>query len=567
MNDLDRLRQILLEEDRRALAAAAQRLDVAESRQHGLAERLPQALEAVQSGAQRERFARAMAAPVASALGNAVRGNRHLIIDALFPIIGPTIRKAVGEAMRGLVADINQALESSFTLRGLAWRVEAWRSGVPYAEVVLKHTLAWHVDHLFLIERASGLVLHRASAPELPALDADAIAGMLTAIADFVSDSVGRDGGDTLESARVGEHVLWLIQGPRANLACFIRGVPGSALYARLQERLERIHAAMDADGASDELVASVSADALDLAALTRDAATAEPRRRTAWWPLLLVILAAVAALAWHVLRDRSWETRMDALRTRLGAHPGFVLTTLDDTRRPKVLVHGLLDPDAAPIEPLLAATRAAGGEPQLEVQGYLSTDDAIVLRRARRLLAPPDSVRLTVSGGALALDGVAAADWLETARLRAPMIAGVRDVRLAVEAAASPAEIARAELDQLARQLPEIRGVFERGVATAPASEAFVDELAGRLAGIEQRAAVAGVEVTLVAVGCNDATGADRTNAGLREGRGAWLRSALIERGVPPALIRVAGDTDPAFLDRPLERSAYVHMELSSRP
>ncbi|ANB16732.1 hypothetical protein [Dokdonella koreensis] len=567
MNDLERLRQILLDGDRRALDEARRRIEAAEQRQLTLAERLPQALEEVQHGPHGERFARVMAAPVAGALGTAVRSSRHLIIDALFPIIGPTIRKAVGEAMRSLVTDINRALESSFTLRGLAWRVEAWRSGVPYAEVVLKHTLAWQVDHLFLIERESGLVLDRASAPALPALDADAIAGMLTAIGDFVSDSVGREGGDTLESARVGEHLLWLIQGPRANLACFIRGVPGTGLHARLQERLERIHAALGADDADPALVASVSAENLDLKALTADAASEEPRRPTAWWPLLLIVLALVGVLAWFMLRDRGWETRVEALRGRLADHPGFVLTGIDAGDRPRLVVRGLLDPDADPLQPLLQPAIAAGAQPQLLVQGYLSTADAIVQRRAQRLLQPPPSVRIAVTDGVLALDGVAPEAWVEQARLRAPLVAGVRDLRLTVEASQRPEAIARAELEALVRELPELRGRFERGEAAAPESAAFVDALAERLRGIGQKAATAGVGIDLVAVGCNDATGADSTNAGLRGRRGEWLRDALIERGVPAALIRVADDADPQFRDRPLERSVFLHLDITSHP
>ncbi len=113
-------------------------------------------------------MASALATPVTQALGAAVRENRALIVDVLFPVIGPAIRKAIAEAMRSLVADINRTMESSFTRRGLRWRMQAWHSGVPYAEIVLKKSLKYGVDHVFLIERDSGLVLARESAPDLP---------------------------------------------------------------------------------------------------------------------------------------------------------------------------------------------------------------------------------------------------------------------------------------------------------------------------------------------------------------------------------------------------------------
>ena len=104
---------------------------------------------------------------------------------------------------------LSRALDASLSGRGLRWRIESWRTGMPYAQVVLKHTLRYRIDHLFLIEAGSGLVIHRESAPELSDLDSDAVAGMLTAIQQFVRDSVGTEAA-TLDVASVGEHLLWV---------------------------------------------------------------------------------------------------------------------------------------------------------------------------------------------------------------------------------------------------------------------------------------------------------------------------------------------------------------------
>ncbi len=203
MSDFDRLRQLLLADELAAIKDAGQRLEALERGQHELSQRLPGLIEK----APQTEMSHALSTPVASALGSAVRDNSGSIIDALFPVIGPIIRKAISEALRGLMSDLNSVLERSFTLHGLKWRLEAWRSGVPYAQVVLKHSLRYRIDHVFLIERDSGLVLHRESSPGLPDLDADAISGMLTAIGQFVRDSVGHEGGDSLEAARVGEYL------------------------------------------------------------------------------------------------------------------------------------------------------------------------------------------------------------------------------------------------------------------------------------------------------------------------------------------------------------------------
>jgi hypothetical protein len=192
------------------------------------------------------RIADALVKPLSRSLAEAVRQQPQSIVDALFPVIGPSIRKAIVEAMRDLIGNLNQAVESSLTLQGLRWRIEARRSGVPYVQVVLRHSMRFHIEHLFLIEPRSGLVLHHESAPDLPEIDADAVAGMLSAINDFVRDSVAHDSRSALNSASVGEHVLWLIEAPRANLACFIRGAPPLALQAALALRLEQWHGSRD---------------------------------------------------------------------------------------------------------------------------------------------------------------------------------------------------------------------------------------------------------------------------------------------------------------------------------
>ena len=86
--------------------------------------------------------------------------------------MGPAIRKAIAEALRGLVQSLNQALEHSLSWRGIKWRIEALRTGRTFAEVVLSKTLVYRVEQVFLIHRESGLLLVQAVAPEVEAQDA-----------------------------------------------------------------------------------------------------------------------------------------------------------------------------------------------------------------------------------------------------------------------------------------------------------------------------------------------------------------------------------------------------------
>jgi hypothetical protein len=567
-DDLERLRELLLGDERRALDTARVRIAALESAQDDLPRRLPDAaIAALRSEGDNPRVADALADPLTQALGAAVQRNRQSLVDTLFPVIGPLIRKAIAEALRNLVNDLNGAIESSFSVRGLKWRIEALRGGVPYAQVVLKHRLAYRIDHVFLIERASGIVLQHEAAPELPPLDADAVAGMLTALGDFVGDSVGHGSGDTLESMRVGEYLVWVVQGPRANLACFMRGVPPAELRALLEQRLEEIHARIasspdranpHAPGSTDIWHELLEPTSLLRAADLRTPSTQPARSR---WPLLLGLALILLALGGYVASRERWNTRIDGLRAQLVAHPGFVLTGLDSKPWRSVAVHGLLDPDAAPLDGMLAEAGLAGIESRLDIKGYLSTADSVVASRANRLLAPTAGVRLTVKDGVLSLGGNAPDAWIAGARERAGWIAGVSRVEFALMPQVDAAKIARAELDTLLGMLPTLYVPFASGTQTEPPAESIVDDIARNVRRALELARAAHVELVLASVGTNDDSGSSDTNAHVREARARWLVDALAARGVAAVIATdAAGNAQAMIANR---RSAHVRASI----
>lgn len=142
MSDFEALRRLLVGPEQERLDAQALAVSALEQAQAALPERLPELVEQASAGPARPRLEQALAPVVGSALGDAVRRDRRAIVDALFPIIGPAIRRAVAESLGSFVADLNRALEWSVSPRAWRWRLEAWRSGAPFAQVVLKHTLS-----------------------------------------------------------------------------------------------------------------------------------------------------------------------------------------------------------------------------------------------------------------------------------------------------------------------------------------------------------------------------------------------------------------------------------------
>ena len=242
---LDELRDLLVDPERKAIAALRARLDDPVLRGRDLANGLPEALAHCSDD---RRLTEALMPPVEAVITSSVRRNPRPLADALFPVIGPAIRKAIAHALSGMLDSLNRTLEQSVSVRALQWRVTAWRTGKSFGEIVLLNTLVYRVEQVFLIHAHTGLLLQHVVADAVTAQDADMVSGMLTAIRDFARDSFGGRAEDTLERFRVGELNCLIEHGPHAYLAVVVRGTPPHDLRLTLQRAIEAIHLQQTAD-------------------------------------------------------------------------------------------------------------------------------------------------------------------------------------------------------------------------------------------------------------------------------------------------------------------------------
>ena len=279
-----------------------------------------------------EQLAKALAPTLERATRASIRKDPRTLVGILYPVVGPAIRKSVAEAIEGTLQRLNRALKHSFSLQGLRWRLEALRSGTNFADVVLKHTVVFRVEHVFLIHRKTGLLLEHVAAEEVTSQDPQLVSGMLTAIQDFVRDSFDGDqkGGGGIDTLRLGDLLLWCEEGPYAYLAAVIRGNPPEALHAELRETLTAIHAEMG--GALEEF----DGDNAALGDLTmplqqclrqqEQAPRAKPKQLSRWlWAVPIVL--AIAVGAWTIPRAIE-QRRFDDYVERLRDEPGVVVTS-----------------------------------------------------------------------------------------------------------------------------------------------------------------------------------------------------------------------------------------------
>ena len=486
--NLDELRELLLGAERRRLRELERRLDAAGLTREELAELLPEAI-ALRAGRDRQ-LARALAPTVESAIGESVRRNPREIASAIFPVLGPAIRKAIAEALAGLVASINSTIEHSLSPRGLKWRLEAWRTGVPYAQIVLKHALVYRVEQVFLIHADTGLLLAHAWAPELPASDADLISGMLTAIRDFVADSFARErdaGG--LRQFSVGELTIMVEHGPRALIAAVVRGQAPDTFLVKLQDTLEAIHlqfagALAEFDGDAAAFAAARPLLEACLATVVATDRSPDGRRPMAWIPWAAAALLIVGTLAWRTVRS---EHRWSSAIARLQSQPGIVLTRAERDGG-RWSFSGLHDPLAARPALLLAGVVDTTRIEQ-HWEPYISLQPELVLARARKILAPPATVALSLAGDTLHLRGPAPLAWLGTTARRAALPPGLAALDLSGIEPQLPASLA-----ELETEIEAERVLFDIGSASAGSvARATVARVAASFARLEADAAANG--------------------------------------------------------------------------
>lgn len=185
-------------------------------------------------------YGKIIAPAITRAITDQIKNSRAEMIEALHPIIGQTIQSAIAEAFNDLRRRIDNSMSSSMNLGRFFKDLKARARGVSTSDQIIRDSLDYTVTEVFLIHRATGLLLDHVSSSKQNE-DLDIIGSLLTAIRDFAQDTFGREDSE-LEEIQFGNAHILLKSGTQAYAASVIEGVQPSGYSTFMQSVVYKIN-------------------------------------------------------------------------------------------------------------------------------------------------------------------------------------------------------------------------------------------------------------------------------------------------------------------------------------
>jgi outer membrane protein OmpA-like peptidoglycan-associated protein len=525
-DELSEVRSLLLGIEPAKLNKLYERLDNPQIKAEDISRLLPEAI--ILRTMQDKQLGEAIVPTVEHAIQSSVKQDLNILSTAIFPIMGPAIRKAITAALEAMVQSLDASLEQSFSPQSLKWRLEARQTGKTFAEVVLLRTLIYRVEQVFLIHKKTGLMLQHIVAPKVSAQDPDLVSAMLTAIQDFVKDSFNTQKNDGLQSLHFGELTIWIEEGPQAVLAGIIRGTAPQELRLVFQEAIEKIHLKLNREliffeGETEPFVAG--RPEIEACLQARYQAPTKKNYISAR-TLLGTVAIGLGIWSFFAIRD---HLRWNAYLEKLNSQPGIVVIKADK-RGGKYFISGMRDPLAVDPKMLIKQAHISPKTIITHWTPFLSFEPAIISKRAEQLLQPPKTVAVKVDeNGILYVSGSAPRQWILEARKLWRFIPGItqfQDKNLI--------DIELKDLESYKNQIEQELLFFSEGTTEFfPGEEKKLNNLVLQIQKLLDAAKYVDKNVDIQIVGHTDLTGTETRNIALSQARANKILSYLSSQGI----------------------------------
>ena len=267
----------------------------------------------------RDEIVDALAPEMGAAIKQQIVLERDAMVDALYPVIGNTISKYFAEAIRS----INEKVEQTFSVEGLQRKFRARMKGVSEAELILKESVPFEIQAIFLIHNLSGLVIIDIQKSDLDSLvepiDSDMLAGMLTAIRSFANECISRSESTTeLDAINYSGSKILLEVAGYCYLAVIIQGEPDAALVNKIRDVFGRVvqvygdrFKAFDGDPSIIPIEVEIQLKTLIEAESTKSSKQLPKALILTGLAILALIFVPIGIYQYQSNRDRQLETRV----------------------------------------------------------------------------------------------------------------------------------------------------------------------------------------------------------------------------------------------------------------
>jgi outer membrane protein OmpA-like peptidoglycan-associated protein len=343
---------------------------------------------------------------IESAVEQSIENNKSNFITYLYPIVGSLVRKSVTVFFNGFLEKLNSLIEYSLTFKGLKWRMDAWRKGIPFTRYIIKQSFIYRVEQVFFIHRDSGLLLNHVVLENNQFNDASLVSAMLIAISDFMADSFNSNTEDNLDTIKTENYTLVIQAGPEALLVAAVTGAVPNDLKSHLQLTLENLHALYHEDlqhfeGDDSPFVSSEShlRDCL----LSEINPSVIPKKKKPVFAIAIVVGILILFCAWcyqlwqeSTFIDDIWNAPRPA---------GIYLQKV--TRDAQGFnVEYLRDPSALSAPQWLKNSNISIDQINFREHAYVSLDSEIIQRKVQDLLRQYPDIIITVKQNQLYLSG-----------------------------------------------------------------------------------------------------------------------------------------------------------------
>jgi len=472
-------------------------------------------------------------------------------IGYMYPLVGRLVRKSVSAFLTQFLEQTNQLLESSFTLKGIASRYKAWRSGMSYSQYIISQTYSFRVEQVLLIHRETSMLLRTVTQDSMQTTDAEMVSAMLSAINDFVSDSFTTNDADQqqLDEIKTDNFTLLIKQGPQAIIVAAITGNVPANIGEKLQLSLENIHKMygkdlqhFDGDATPFESTGTLLNECL-VTTYKKD----KTHHQKSPWMAILLLVGLLAAGSFFIFKQWQLNEKLQQIRD-LEEVPGLILLKVDTCDR-NICITLLRDPIAEPVISWLDNNNIARHHITITERSYRSVDAELNQKRLNLLLQ--HFPELTLNNEELTYSGKLTSErFTELKNSLIPLVETLdinkvlADIDITKPAISiSDREINRILVAQKIKKIEQTRIDFKHNESalTTPAQTALTT-LSDDISTAIELSGSLDFSIQIIIIGTSDSSGNANYNKRISDKRAQSIYKVLVENGVNEYAIQTVG-------------------------